>query len=144
MSKNSKNNKGFTLPELMVSMSIIGTIGAMSADKLNSLIPTARDTQRQANIRQVQTALEIYYLYNNSYPETGNCNEPTEKGWKILEKELSDKNKIKKEENIYIPRFPNDPLDDKEYYFSYCSDGKTYKISYKLEGTNEKVIEQGL
>ncbi len=142
MSKNNKNNKGFTLPELMVSMSIIGTIGAMSADKLNSLIPTARDTQRQANIRQVQTALEIYHLYNNAYPSTGNCSQPTEKGWDILEKELSNKNG--KEKDIYIPTFPNDPLNNNEYYFSYCSNGEIYKISYKLEGANEKVIEQGL
>ncbi|MCF7906663.1 prepilin-type N-terminal cleavage/methylation domain-containing protein [Patescibacteria group bacterium] len=140
MPKNNKNNKGFTLPELMVSMSIIGAIGAMSADKLDSLIPTARDTQRQANIRQVQTALEIYHLYNNKYPETGFCNEPTERGWDILEKELSKKN----EKDIYIPRFPNDPLDNNEYYFSYCSNGEIYKISYKLEGEGDKVIEQGL
>lgn len=142
MAKNKKNNKGFTLPELMVSMSIIGTIGAMSADKITSLIPTARDTQRQANVRQVQTALEIYHLYNNSYPKTGNCNEPTEKGWDILEKELS--NKSGKEKEIYIPRFPNDPLNNDEYYFSYCSNGEIYKISYKLEGSNNRVIEQGL
>lgn len=142
MAKNKKNNKGFTLPELMVSMSIIGTIGAMSADKLTSLIPTARDAQRQANVRQVQTALEIYHLYNNSYPKTGNCNEPTKTGWNILEKELS--NKSGKEKEIYIPRFPSDPLNNNEYYFSYCSNGEIYKISYKLEGSNNKVIEQGL
>ena len=141
MFKIIKNNKGFSLPELMVSMSIIGTIGAMSADKLNSIIPIARDTQRQANIRQVQTALEIYYLYNNKYPSTGFCNKPTERGWESLEKELSSKSK---KEDIYIPRFPNDPLNNNEYYFSYCSNGKTYKISYKLEGTKNKVIEQGL
>jgi type II secretory pathway pseudopilin PulG len=114
----------------------------MSADKLNLLIPTARDTQRQANIRQVQTALEIYHLYNNQYPSTGFCNKPTENGWKSLEKELSSTNK--KEEDIYIPRFPQDPLNNNEYYFSYCSNGETYKISYKLEGTKNKVIEQGL
>ncbi|MCF7795595.1 prepilin-type N-terminal cleavage/methylation domain-containing protein [Patescibacteria group bacterium] len=141
MSKNSKNNKGFTLPELMVSMSIIGTIGVMSADKLDSLIPTARDTQRQANIRQVQTALEIYHLYNNKYPETGFCNKPTEKGWDILEKKLSNNSSSKE---VYIPKFPDDPLDDNKYYFSYCSDGEIYKISYKLEATGDKVIEQGL
>ena len=135
-----KNHKGFTLSELIVSIGIIGTVGTLSVDKIDSILPIARDVQRKANIRQVQTALEIYHLYNNNYPSTYICNNPTKEGWKFLEKEIGEK-----AEEIYIPRFPEDPVNDKKYYFSYCSDGETYKIAYFLEEEKKgKVLEQGL
>ncbi len=60
--------RGFTLVELLV---VIGTIGMMSMLLLASMSTyrvRARDAVRLNDIRQVQNALEMYYVTNKQYP----------------------------------------------------------------------------
>lgn len=64
-------NKGFTLIELLVVIAIIGLLASIVLVSLNSARAKARDTKRAADLRQIQTALEMYYDVNNSYPSTG-------------------------------------------------------------------------
>jgi len=63
-----KNQKGFTLIELLVVIAIIGILSTLSVLALNSARARARDAKRIADIRQIQTALEMYYNENNIYP----------------------------------------------------------------------------
>ena len=63
-----KNQKGFTLIELLVVIAIIGILSALSVLALNSARARARDAKRIADIRQIQTALEMYYNEFNVYP----------------------------------------------------------------------------
>ncbi|HPW05776.1 MAG TPA: prepilin-type N-terminal cleavage/methylation domain-containing protein, partial [bacterium] len=63
------NKKGFTLIELLVVIAIIGLLSTMSVLALNSARARARDAKRIADIKQIQTALEMYYNDNNTYPE---------------------------------------------------------------------------
>jgi type II secretion system protein G len=60
--------KGFTLIELLVVVAIIALLAAMAVVALNNARARARDARRVADIRQIQTALEMYYLDHNSYP----------------------------------------------------------------------------
>lgn len=62
------NKKGFTLIELLVVIAIIGLLSTMSVLALNSARARARDAKRIADIKQIQTALEMYYNDNNTYP----------------------------------------------------------------------------
>ena len=64
-----KNNKqGFTLIELLVVIAIIGLLSTLSIVALNSARARSRDARRVADIRQIQTALEMYYNASNQYP----------------------------------------------------------------------------
>ncbi|OIO30553.1 hypothetical protein AUJ77_01940 [Candidatus Nomurabacteria bacterium CG1_02_43_90] len=65
----SKNQKklGFTLIELLVVIAIIGVLATIILASLNSARAKARDAQRAESIRQVQTALELYYNTNGFY-----------------------------------------------------------------------------
>ena len=65
-----KNQKGFTLIELLVVIAIIGILSTLSVLALNSARARARDAKRIADIRQIQTALEMYYNENNEYPSS--------------------------------------------------------------------------
>ncbi|MCX6792875.1 MAG: prepilin-type N-terminal cleavage/methylation domain-containing protein [Candidatus Falkowbacteria bacterium] len=66
MSKNYKT--GFTLIELLVVIAIIGVLSTMAIIALGNARAKARDSRRVADIKQISTALELYYADNNSYP----------------------------------------------------------------------------
>ncbi|TSC77737.1 MAG: putative General secretion pathway protein GspG [Parcubacteria group bacterium Gr01-1014_33] len=59
---------GFTLVELLVTISIISVLASVVLTSVNSARAKARDAKRRADMRQVQTALEFYYDTNNAYP----------------------------------------------------------------------------
>ena len=61
--------KAFTLIELLVVIAIIGLLASMAVIALNNARMKARDARRLADIRQMQTALEMYYIDNNGYPD---------------------------------------------------------------------------
>jgi prepilin-type N-terminal cleavage/methylation domain-containing protein len=64
----NKNTKGFTLIELLVVIAIIGLLSTLAVIALNSARQKSRDSKRVADVKQIQTALELYFADNNSYP----------------------------------------------------------------------------
>jgi prepilin-type N-terminal cleavage/methylation domain-containing protein len=63
-----KNKQGFTLIELLVVIAIIGLLSTLSIVALNQARARSRDARRLADVKQIQTALEMYYNDLNSYP----------------------------------------------------------------------------
>lgn len=61
-------SRGFTLIELLVVIAVIGILASVVLASLNSARSKARDAKRTADIRSVQTALEMYYADNGAYP----------------------------------------------------------------------------
>jgi len=64
------NKKAFTLIELLVVIAIIGLLSTLSILALNQARARARDAKRIADVKQIQTALELYYNSEGDYPET--------------------------------------------------------------------------
>lgn len=62
--------KGFTLIELLVVVAIIGLLATMSIVALNNARARARDARRVADVKEIQTALELYYNDFGAYPGT--------------------------------------------------------------------------
>jgi len=127
--------KGFTLIELLVVISIIGLLASVVLVSLNSARSKSRDTKRRADLKQVSTALELYYDTNNQYPTTpgawrgmcstfntgcngggaGSCTTSGAAGY------------ISNLAPAYVSRLPRDPKEqDPTQCYIYLSDGKDY------------------
>jgi len=65
-----KKQKGFTLIELLVVIAIIGLLSTLAVVALNNARMKSRDAKRVSDIKQIQTALELYYNDANAYPTT--------------------------------------------------------------------------
>ncbi|MBI4653040.1 type II secretion system protein [Candidatus Kuenenbacteria bacterium] len=62
-----KKGEGFTLIELLVVIAIIALLSTIAVVSLGGARVKARDAKRVADVKQMQTALEMYFNNNNSY-----------------------------------------------------------------------------
>ena len=65
-----KNTRGFTLIEIMAVVAIIGLLLGLVAVGVNQQIQKSRKTTAEAQIRNFEQALELYYMDNGFYPST--------------------------------------------------------------------------
>jgi len=68
--KNTRHKSltGFTLIELLVVISIVGALASIILASLNSARSKARDAKRISELKQLATALEMYYSNHGDYP----------------------------------------------------------------------------
>jgi len=68
ISNGVKNKKGFTLIELLVVVAIMGLLASLAIVALNTARARARDARRVSDVKQIQTALELFYMDTYKYP----------------------------------------------------------------------------
>ena len=128
-----KNSKGFTLIELLVVIAIIGLLSTLAVVALNSARLKARDAKRIADIKQIQTALELYFNDQQNYPAgtlilgtggSGVCLGTSVAGFSTAGCD-----------SPYMGLVPSSPSPNGTAY-SYEADGSsgTYSIEFNLEG----------
>ncbi len=126
-----KNAKGFTLIELLVVIAIIGLLSTLAVIALNSARQKQRDAKRVSDIKQMQTALELYYADTSSYPPApaGNLGENQNAlalcagGWKTS---------CAANETTYMGQVPKDPGST---HYIYTLNGSDYALVFTLEGS---------
>ena len=122
-----KTKTAFTLIELLVVIAIIGLLSTLSILALNTARARARDTKRVADVKQMQTALEMYYNEKGDYPTTG----------------ITAGNPIGIGTNVYLKSIPTPPTpfdgtactNVGHYTYAYTAGtgaGGTYTIAYCL------------
>jgi len=74
MKRFTKIDRGFTLIELLVVIAIIGVLSIIVISSLNTARDKGRDIRRKSDLRQIQTALEMYYDKCGTYIVSLNCN----------------------------------------------------------------------
>lgn len=121
------NKKGFTLIELLIVVAIIGLLSTLAVVALGSARVKARDSKRLADLKQLQTALELYYTDKNEYPQvsgslgSGSLACLNASGWQATG--CSD---------AYMGQVPVDPQSGN---YTYTAASSTYSVSASLEGT---------
>jgi len=63
-----ERNKGFTLIELLVTIAVIAVLVLLAAPKLLGYTDKAKVTELTVNTREIETAVERYYLDNDDWP----------------------------------------------------------------------------
>lgn len=106
ITKPTKSGAGFTLIELLVVIAIIGLLASVVLVSLNGARLKARDAKRVSDLKQLSTALELYYDDNNGiYPPGCPSND-------LSSLPLSK----------YISKTPVDPKDSSTLYgYYYCN-----------------------
>ncbi|HQA83853.1 MAG TPA: prepilin-type N-terminal cleavage/methylation domain-containing protein [bacterium] len=125
--------KGFTLIELLVVIAIIALLSTLSVVALNSARVKSRDARRLSDIKQLHTALEMYFDQNQSYPTTtgalgsGNFACLNSAGWAA----------VNCSGTVYMQKVPTDPKNSTPFVYTYTPQGSgatSYTIAYALEG----------
>lgn len=69
-----KRNQGFTIIELLIVIVVIGILALLVITTYSGIQAKARNSQRQSDIKNLQTALEGFYQDKGYYPTLGQLN----------------------------------------------------------------------
>ncbi|MBU1970573.1 prepilin-type N-terminal cleavage/methylation domain-containing protein [Patescibacteria group bacterium] len=129
--RRTKFTKGFTLVELLISISLIAILSGVLFSVINPLgiQKKSRDAQRMADLSKVKVALESYFADNRRYPTRPNWVKVS-----ALSPEL---------EGPYINLLPIDPKSSgdancsapnwRDYYYKTNGSGSVYVLFANLE-----------
>jgi general secretion pathway protein G len=126
MKRRRRLEEGFTLIEIMVVILILGLLATIVVQSLKGATDKAKRTKAQADISEIKTALDRYYLDNGYYP-TSDQGLPS-----LVSAPSGGRQPANYEEGGYIEKVPLDPWGTP--YF-YQSDGNSYVLkSFGADG----------
>src|SRR5262249_23543227 len=79
LKKIPRRNRGFSLIELLVVISIISLLSSIIFAAVSKSKQKAEDARVAAEVHQVQTDLELYYEDSGGYPNPTNNGQPVTK-----------------------------------------------------------------
>jgi len=117
--------KGFTLIELLVVIAIIGLLATIAVVALQNARSKTRDTRRVADVKQMQTALELFFNDKQRYPTAD----------ELASGSIFSTSTIGTTTYMAIIPTPPTPADGRctstnAYSYSPTGDGNSYTIAY--------------
>lgn len=120
---SAKISTGFTLIEMLVVISIIGILATLVAANLNSARSRARDAQRKSDLKNIETALRLYYNDNSRYPD------PSQLPWG---------GQWASGNTVYMETLPKDPLSPtQDYVYKLGTSTDNYTLYACLENSSD-------
>ncbi len=132
------SKKGFTLIEILIVVAIITVLASFVLIGLGPTQRAGRDARRIADLRQVQTGLELYFSKCGYYPGNTQANSPcaarsgNPADWTALSDAL-------KGSGLGITNVPNDPKAGANYSYG-STDGSGYVLAATLEDANNSAL----
>ncbi|MCR4329195.1 MAG: type II secretion system GspH family protein [Candidatus Roizmanbacteria bacterium] len=127
-------NKGFTLMELLIVITLLGILSGLIFSMLRNASPAARDIKRKQDVEAVKKSLEIYYSDVEAYPTVtsamgmlwgGNISHPTAA-------------------KTYMQVLPRDPVSAMNYFYFVSADKQSYKLYTCLENTSDSAYSASI
>ena len=134
--RSIKEQRGFTLLELLIVIAIIAILASAVIANLNSARNKAQDAKIRTELKSVDQAISVYLASDSPASLFGANNITT--GVISSLTGLTSNNYIGK-----MPVHPNDPT--YKYHYSYITNGNAYTLWAHLASDNQKcfVIEKG-
>jgi type II secretory pathway pseudopilin PulG len=121
-----KNNKSFTLLEILVVTTIITLLGTTGFSSYTTTVKNARDTKRKADLEYVKTGIFAYYQVKKLYPNSIN--------WGGNSLDLG-------EGKYVIENTPKDPMSGYSYqYLLTPTENSPFKLCAILENSQLPAI----
>ena len=139
MNRNStplgrRRERGFTLIEIMVVVIIIGLLAAIVAPQVIGRVDDAQIEKARADIRNIESAMNLYRLDNFTYPST-------EQGIDALVNKPNDPNVRNWNDGGYLARMPKDPWGNP---YQYLSPGQHSAIDIYTLGADGRPGGEGI
>jgi len=135
-----RNGLGFTLIELLVVISIIGILATLLLANYSATRERARDTQRKSDLRNIQTALRMYYNDFGKYPSSTSTSDGRIMGCGSTGSTACDWGGVFSAGStnvVYMNILPKDPQSNRKYYYNYNSSTGEYSLSACLENKGD-------
>lgn len=121
---NRKKKNGFTMIEMLVVLTILGSATTFGVMSVQSSLTKSRDAQRKSDLETIKVALENYYNDNRCYPQDAaflqSCDQPFA---------------------TYIPSVPCDPITREPYHYVPLSNACLgYRLHAGLENSDDPSI----
>jgi type II secretion system protein G len=137
-----KNKKiaGFTLVELLVVIAILGVLVTIGLTSFTSAQARGRDTKRKSDLKQIASALELYYNDYGSYPGGAagglieGCPSTTTTPCPWGTSQFSDG------KTTYFQVLPKDPSKGYNYYYRKDASNLGFQLYAHLENTQDPDI----
>jgi len=138
--KNLKLMKGFTLIELLMVIAIIGILAGILFANFIGVRQRARDSQRKADLNQIQSALEFYRSDVGSYLSTN-------PGTRTISSTCPTNASLTSGSTTYMQKIPCDPsppgtgvtakFEEGNYGYEADAGLKTYSLFACIENLND-------
>ena len=117
----------------MVVIAIIGLLATLSVVALNNARQKSRDAKRVSDIKQIQTALELYFVDQNAYPVETAAITLGSSSYDTLS--YSNGFASAASGTTYMGQVPSNPTPNgANYQYSTDASGTGYTITFSLEG----------
>ena len=134
--EKAKNNKAFTLIELIIVIVIIGILVAVAMANMGKNTDDSKIARAKSDIRLTAGALDRYYADTGDDKLTGalaqNCKDKLIKPVNSISGDTV---------GPYLKSCPVSPWDDEDYQLSWDDDTLTYNVTIKFtQGSNTKYL----
>lgn len=128
--------KGFTLVELIVTITIIAILWVIAFTAFKGFESSARDSTRSSDLANLSQWLDTSYIKTGSYPNPDNAFTVTYSGWSLWYQWTvwDTLINILSSNGSKLSKKPTDPLSPtREYTYSKSAYGNTYELSSNWE-----------
>lgn len=129
-----RRERGFTLIEIMVVVIIIGLLAAIVAPQVIGRVDDAQIEKARADIRNIESAMNLYRLDNFQYPTS-------EQGIEALVTKPNDPNVRNWNPGGYLARMPRDPWGNP---YQYLNPGNNAAIDIYTLGADGRPGGEGI